>query len=237
MEAGEVPFVPPAQIFLSIQHLYAAAHFAREAGRIELLRPAVQEADVRVYLYSTLTAIMCAEAFVETSINDFYQAAVEQNRQVFVRTDPGVLRALAAAWPEIERMSSYRKHEIALALMGKEPLPTGGGSAAENVQFLAQLRNALVHYKAEHRDRPGEHRKLEARLRNRFAPSPFMQESMPFIPSHCLSYGAAVWAVRSARTFTEEFAARADASLQLARYEQRLSTEVMRAPPGTEARQ
>jgi hypothetical protein len=96
-----------------------------------------------------------------------------------------------------------------LLLKKKEPLERGA-TPFQNAADLIELRNALVHYTPEWSYEDGKHKKLGARLSNRFDTSPFCVDGDSFFPKKCMSYGCAKWAVSSALNFIDAFTERAD---------------------------
>ena len=210
---------PPAGALkaeFAIHHLLGAARLAKDAKNVETARPA----DAEVFWYSSATVLEAA-AFLESSINEFYLAAVDHNLNVFPESDVSTVKLLAAVWDYIERAQALSKYETALSLAGKQPFDRGAKVYLDASSLFA-LRNALIHYKAEWTTDQDVHRGLEQRLSACFEPNPHAPKESPYIPYKCLGYGCAAWAVRTAVAFTYDFGTRMGVPNYLQRYDQDL---------------
>jgi hypothetical protein len=92
-----------------------------------------------------------------------------------------------------------------LALNGQELLDRGG-TIYENVSLLIQLRNAIVHYQIGFRTLPADPLKLEKRLHGKFPVCRYYEKStVPLFPHRCLGAGCAIWAVKTAKKYADDF--------------------------------
>ena len=104
------------------------------------------------------------------------------------------------------------KYDLVLALNNREGFQRGG-KVYQDADALVDLRNAVVHYRTGVRHHPDPAPlKIEKRLAGKFPPSQFCDQSVEFFPHRCLGAGCAVWAVKAARTFADEFHAKLGAN-------------------------
>lgn len=183
----------------------AAALFARQAFAIE--KDHVDEPPEQVLMDHRsycLGAIISAVGYLEAAINELYLEAFDRNPNTFGKADPQLPRLMEEFWPEVEVHSILTKYQTALAL-ARVPAYEKDKEPYQSVQALIHLRNALVHYKPEWDTDLEEHRKLEARLMGKFAPSTLSAPTQTFIPHKVLGHGCAEWAVRTSTTFLKDF--------------------------------
>ena len=83
-----------------------------------------------------------------------------------------------------------------------------GRSPFREVDGLVALRDALVHGRHEWRDSHGRRQNLERRLRAKFPHNALAKEGDPEFPDQLLGAGCAMWAVRVAEKFSNEFCQR-----------------------------
>lgn len=194
---------------LSQFHLDSAAHFAFECVEIEreekhLEWPQPRWDETRS---NALAAVLLAAASLESSVNEFYQQAVDRDGNALKSLSETQMRLLAELWPEIEKLSPVRKHQIALVAMGHEPM-SKGQEPYRSADGLMRLRNALVHFRPEWDDELKDHRSLEQRLSQLFPVSALADRAkgqMVWFPHKCLGAGCAVWAIESAVRFSQQF--------------------------------
>jgi hypothetical protein len=189
----------------NVQHMVAAAYFARSTLEIEP-NHAADLVDGEPYFahraYVT-GAVLSAVASLEATINELFIDAQNPGSPTFEGADPRIPGLLAEeSWEEIEGKSTLCKYQKALTLVKKQEFDRGA-PAYQDADALIQLRNALVHYKPEWNTEQKKHRKIEDRLKGRFAPNPFTGPNDVFFPNKCLGYGCAEWAVNSGVTFIE----------------------------------
>jgi hypothetical protein len=190
-------------------HLNSAARFAstcvaieNEEKHLEWPQPKWEEARS-----NALAAVLLSAASLESSINEFYQQAVDKDRNAMEALTENQIKFLAELWPEIEQFSPLRKHQIVLVAMGYESM-NKGQEPYRSADGLMRLRNALVHFKPEWDDELKEHQSLEKRLSKLFPVSALAGRAkgqMVWFPHKCLGAGCAEWAVESAIQFSHQF--------------------------------
>jgi hypothetical protein len=138
------------QTFYSIQHIRAAAYFARRAGRLERrfdgdptsrLLPAIQ-ANVSGALFSST-------AFLEATANELFADAATPGGGHLRGADPFAITVIARLGEKeaVDRAYTLDKFDILLSAAGWEPLDRAQ-RPAQDVVTLIKLRNGLLHYKA-----------------------------------------------------------------------------------------
>ena len=190
-------------------NLNAAARFASACVEIEnqekhLEWPQPKWEEARS---NALAAVLLSAASLESSINEFYQQALDKDKEALKPLSKNQIQLLAELWPEIEQFSPLRKHQIALVALGYEPM-NKGQEPYRSADGLMRLRNALVHFKPEWDDELKEHQSLEKRLSQLFPVSALTDRAegqMVWFPHKCLGAGCAEWAVESAIQFSQLF--------------------------------
>lgn len=199
------------QTFYSIQHIRAAAYFARRAGRIERrydgslispLLPAIQA--------NATGALFSAVAFLEATANELFADASESGGGHLSGLDPSHLTVIArlGATDAVERATVMDKFDILLSAAGLEPLERGA-RPAQDVAALIKLRNGLIHYQAAWLDigtddmvRHGS--LVKSRLRKEIAARFQPRRNAGVTDSSAwIGYGCARWAVESSIAFTD----------------------------------
>ncbi|MFO0642575.1 MAG: hypothetical protein U0183_25315 [Polyangiaceae bacterium] len=185
------------------QHLWAAAHFAREANRHEeaammLPRPEDNHDLVR---WHVVTAIMTSAAAVEAYAGEIGA----EPEKLFPNRPPSEARF------EIEKMlkgssilPKYRK--LAELADGSTSLDWMKGEERA-LNDLILLRNKLIHFSGEPPWARKVHDEVEQRLAQHFAGTPLLPGAR-FFPEGFNSYACAKWCVETARAFVVAFAAR-----------------------------
>lgn len=190
-------------------HLDSAIRFARACAKIEseekhLEWPQPRWDEARS---NALAAVLLAAASLESSVNEFYQQAVDNDKNALKSLSPTQIKLLAELWSEIEKLSPVRKYQVALVAMGHEPMDKGQ-EPYRSADGLMRLRNALVHFRPEWDDDLKDHRSLEQRLSQLFPVSALADRAkgkMVWFPHKCLGAGCAEWAVESAVQFSQKF--------------------------------
>jgi hypothetical protein len=204
------------KVLFASQHLIAAALFARQAWQVEDAGPA-SAADTVAYQSYSIGAILSSVAFVECSINELFSEAKDADPEIFASTPPDLASRMVAEWKKIDRAGPLAKHAKVLELAGAEPFQKDANPWL-GMDNLMALRNSLVHFSPEWVSDMPRLASLEQRLSGLFSLSPYVPEYVPTVPYKCLSAGAAVWAVRTAREFVEAFAGKLTMPLELGRY-------------------
>lgn len=190
-------------------HLDSAERFALACAKIEseekhLDWPQPRWDEARS---NALAAVLLAAASMESSVNEFYQQAVDRDENALKSLSETQMKLLAELWPEIEKLSPMRKHQVAVVAMGHEPM-NKGQEPYRSADGLMRLRNALVHFRPEWDDDLKDHRSLEQRLSQLFPVSALADRAkgqMVWFPHKCLGAGCAEWAIESAVQFSQQF--------------------------------
>jgi len=190
-------------------HLNSAERFAfacskieREENHLEWPQPRWDESRS-----NALAAVLLAAAALESSVNEFYQQAVDRDKDALKPLSETQMKLLAELWPDIEKLSPMRKHQVALVAMGHKPMIIGQ-EPYRSADGLMRLRNALVHFKPEWDNDLRDHRSLEQRLSQLFPVSALADRAkgkMIWFPHKCLGAGCAEWAIESAVKFSQQF--------------------------------
>jgi hypothetical protein len=188
-------------------HLFAARHFADLACELEKAHAGAADLDtVRRHRAYVIGAVFGAAAFLEASINELYREVQEH----IPESGPGLQRPLQAAphlWSDGSRPPILQKYQFALVVADAEPFDEGR-APFRDADGLIALRDALVHGRAEVRDSHGRPQNLERRLRSRFKRNALAREDASPFPDQLLGAGCALWAVRVAEKFSNEFCQR-----------------------------
>ena len=198
----------PEQVAASLyaHHLFAARHLAELACELEKeYAGAGVDAEVsrrhRAYVSGT---VLSAAAFLEASINELY---LEVQGHLANGSGVGRQRVLAVPahfWSSAGKPPVLHKYQLALVVADAEPYDEGRSPFREADGLIA-LRDALVHGRPEWRDSHGRRQNLERRLRGKFPHNAFAIEGDPEFPDRMLGAGCAMWAVRVAEKFSDDF--------------------------------
>jgi hypothetical protein len=193
----------------NVQHMIAAAYFARSALEIESDHTDLIDGEPYFAHRGYVTgAVLSAAASLEATINELFIDAQNPGSPTFERADSRTPRLLAGgSWDEIEAKPTLCKYQTALTLAEKQEFNRGVPPYQE-VDDLIQLRNVLVHYKPGWDTDQKKHRKIANRLKSQFPPNPFAGSNDVFFPKKCLGHGCAEWAVKSGVTFIESLFSR-----------------------------
>jgi hypothetical protein len=198
----------PVAASLYGHHLFAARHMAELACALEKENPgSAADPDVlrrhRAYVIGT---VLSSAAFLEASINELY---LEVQDHTANGTSGGrrVLAVPAHFWSAVARPPILHKYQLALVVADAEPFDEAR-SPFRDADGLIALRDALVHGRPEWRDSHGRRQNLERRLRAKFPHNAFAIEGDPEFPDRMLGAGCAMWAVRIAEKFSDDFCQR-----------------------------
>lgn len=202
---------------LAVQHIFAAAYFTRKAKELEDVNAGKQFADFyEEIVWNVSSAILFAVAALEADANEIFIDANIHLKEY----DKDLLDEI---WNLIEKKTILEKYEMVLFLKKKERFDKGD-PMYQDAASLIKLRNALVHFKPEWDNEKREHKKIEDRLRGRFALSPFLPVGTEFFPKSCMSHGCAEWAIKAALAFRTYFSNKAGLPDRFAVYFGRLNT-------------
>jgi hypothetical protein len=193
----------------SRQHFRAARYFAEKSHEIEqeIDRDTNDETVKSVHRSYVTGAVISVVAGLESSINELYLEACDNNRNTLVGLNENAIAMLAEWWENIESCPILLKYQTALLLTSKEKFDRGA-RPYQDIDGLVRLRNALVHYKPEWDSELQVHEDLRNRLESRFQLNPFAAESSLWFPHRCLGSGCAMWAVDVSETFITDFCGR-----------------------------
>lgn len=185
----------------SVPHLLAGARFSRHVCSIERanrgkpLGPFYDE-----ILSFCIATVITSVASLESYSNELFSD--------YGKNFPDVRGALVVGlWDSLGKMSMLEKFNLALIMRNAEAFDKGS-KPYQDVDVLIKLRNALIHFTPEWESDQDLHAKLSNKLRYKFQPTPFMEESAPLFPKRWASSGCAKWAVRSCLSFAERFEAK-----------------------------
>lgn len=190
-------------------HLNSAELFASICAKIESEEKHLEWPQPRwdTARSHALAAVLLAAASLESSVNEFYQQAVDKDGNALQSFSDSQMKLLAELWPEIEKRSPMRKYQVALVALGHEPM-SQGQEPYRSADGLMRLRNALVHFRPEWDDELRDHRSLEKRLSQLFPVSALADRAkgkMVWFPHKCLGAGCAEWAIESTVRFSCQF--------------------------------
>jgi hypothetical protein len=186
--------------------LFTARHMSELACELEKEHAgAAADADVirrhRAYVIGT---VFSAAAFLEASINELYLEVQEHTANGGGMGQRRVLAVPAHFWSAVARPPILHKYQLALVVADAEPFDERRSPFREADGLIA-VRDALVHGRPEWRDAHGRRQNLERRLRGKFPHNPFSIEGDPEFPDRMLGAGCAMWAVRVAEKFSDDF--------------------------------
>lgn len=170
----------------SIYHLFTAAHYARDAHKIEQqIKPPDPEKTRIEYVGLVTGSVIMSVAALESRINDIYLSAVDKNYNVFKGFELNILEALSEIWHDIgdKHISTLTKYQICL-LISKKSTIDKSVKTYQDVSLVIGLRNSLIHYKSEWDNVDGKHNKLESKLKNKFKISPYSHINDAFFPKN-----------------------------------------------------
>ena len=191
---------------LYAHHLFAARHMAELACELEKEHAGagIDDDISRRHRTYVIGSVLLASAFLEASINELY---LEVQGHMVNGMGGGRQRVLAVPahfWSSVGRPPVLHKYQLALVVADAEPF-VETRSPFREADGLIALRDALVHGRPEWRDSHGRRQNLERRLRGKFPRSAFAIEGDPEFPDQMLGAGCAMWAVRVAEKFSDDF--------------------------------
>lgn len=186
-------------------HLFAARHLADLACEIEKEHAGTADAEIlRKHRAYVIGAVFAAAAYLEASINELYLEVQDHIANGNPENQRRVLAVPAHFWSAVARPPILHKYQLALVVADAEPFDEGRSPFRE-ADGLVALRDALVHGRQEWRDAHGRRQNLERRLRAKFPHNALAREGDPEFPDQLLGAGCAMWAVRVAEKFNNDF--------------------------------
>jgi hypothetical protein len=181
-----------------VQHMCAAARFSREVGKLECENAGQLSGEFWYAIFDNAVAcVLTATASLEAYANQVFS-----DREILFSSYPAPL--LHNLWETYEQKPILEKFEFALLLLNKPQL-VRGAKTYDHVRVLIDLRNALTHFKAEWENEADEHKKISAKLANKFIVGPYFSTDQLLFPQRWASHSCTIWAVQSAMAFAREF--------------------------------
>ncbi|XHS79824.1 hypothetical protein ACFJGW_07540 [Burkholderiaceae bacterium UC74_6] len=203
--------------YYSIQHVQAAAHLSARAARLERRIQLISKLPMASVAYkgNVISSIFTTVSFLEALANELFADAANDDGGHLTQLSPTQRASIAANLrsDRFERKPVMAKFHILLQSAGCPPI-NRGDTLHQHVDAAIQLRNALVHYKAEFFDvgtegmvRNGSFMggDLASRIKGKF---PHRPGSSPMEADSWISAGCSRWALRSSLAFTDELFSR-----------------------------
>lgn len=204
----------------AVQHLVAAARFARLCFQVEAINSGKPFGPFHDEIRSYATAaVFSSVAALEANINEVFADA--QDGSISFGTVNSKL--VNEIWELIETKQILEKYQFALLIQGKDRM-SKGEKAYHYANTLITARNALVHFKPEWHHQQKMHEKISRILKGKFQLSPFLDENAPIFPMRCMTHGFADWAIRSSLNFVSRFAQESGTPNKFDRFLDRLKT-------------
>jgi len=209
--------------YFSLNHLYSAAFFCRNAYCIEesqkdtLFKNGKFDENIlfehRAYVSS---AIILSVAFLEATVNELiHDISDDETRSLKYRGNSSPFIQNLANVSELSSMirnvrETLEKYNKMLELAQFSPF-VRGSRPYQQASDVIKLRNELVHYKlvpqlagANKVPIQSAHF-IEKMMRKKFPENPLTGKGNPYFPDKCLGHGCAEWTVKSTMQFTDAF--------------------------------
>lgn len=165
---------------------------------------------INSYMSYVSSVIICSVAALESMINQFMVdnsnklniSPHKDDDSIFkkfkrLNKKENILRQLHAI-PNV-----MLKYDVVFFLLKKKFITHN--KLKEDIGYLVDIRNALVHFTPEWDNALGKHGCLEKSRKNRFTDSGFHDSKTLFFPYRCLSGSCASWSHETAASFIEMF--------------------------------
>jgi len=188
---------------LYINHMLAAATFARELGAVQAQHDGGPIGDFveTILMKANAAAIMsvaAAEAYLNGILEDGLKLFPDDMLLIFNKNAES-----------IERMEARDKADWILLLRKTSQLERGS-HISQQFAALCKLRNALIHYRPEWSHEDKTHARLSAFLGSaRIAPNPWMSSDVLWFPRKWAGHSGASWAVHTSLAFIRHVATHA----------------------------
>ena len=193
----------PASLYR--HHLYSARHLADLACTLEKDHAGTSDQElIRRHRAYVIGSVLSASAFLESSINELYLEVQDHIANGNPENRRRVLAVPAHFWSAVARPPILHKYQLALVVADAEPFDEGR-APFRDADLLVALRDGLVHGRPEWRDSHGRRQNLARRLRAKFPHNALAREGDPEFPDQLLGAGCAMWAVRVAEKFSNDF--------------------------------
>ncbi|MCP5141207.1 MAG: hypothetical protein H6980_02500 [Gammaproteobacteria bacterium] len=154
-----------------------------------------------------VSSVLLSVAFLEALINEIFADAGDR---VVGELESDETEQLKRFWdlgvPKTAKYSVVEKFKLCLAVLRKPELDLGR-KHQQDIKHLINLRNALMHFEPVSQainDDACKKKDTLSELKGLFAEHP-KPRGKKFFPSKCLSAGCALWAVKVAGDFADEF--------------------------------
>jgi hypothetical protein len=206
----------------AVQHLLAAARFARASGEIELAHlgepfgPFFDE-----IIPPVAAAAIMAAAALEAYINELFSDAdvfFPDYRQQFSDAQWG------KEWKRIEAKTTLDKYTAALDIKKQPRLNKGGTKSIQrSADSLIKVRHALMHFKPQWDNEATSHLTITTLLRDDHVQiSPFLPNTEIF-PKAYMCHDMARWSVMTSLRFVEAFSQRSGLGNKYTKFIDRLN--------------
>ena len=177
----------------AVQHLLAAAHFARTSRQVEQdnagkpFGPFFDE-----LLWTVSACVLASVAGLEAYANEVFADRTETLQEVSADV-------VDKMWELCERRPVLEKFDTICRLRGIGPRDRGSREA-QGVSALVALRNGLTHFKPQWDTEQATHATISRLLEGRFEPSSLITDE-PIFPRRWACSNCADWAVTTANDF------------------------------------
>lgn len=205
-------FTAKARPNLSFEHLRNAAYLASTCKPLEedYTWPA-NDTVLAAHGAAATSTIILSVCAIEAAADEIRLTAKDRSEKQLGKLFKAAER-IEGKWAEAKKLRPLKQYQWLLQ-QAKLPKMKAKEPTLKAAADLFDLRNGLVHWKAEWSDDAERSDGLEARLAGKFEHSRLAMPDQPFIPTRACGYGAAGWAVRTALGFLTMFAERIDAQL------------------------
>lgn len=165
---------------------------------------------INSYMSYVSSAIICSIAALESTINQFM---VDSSNKLSIsphKDDDSIFKKFKRLNKKENLLKQLNnipnvmlKYDVAFFLLKKKFITHN--KLKEDVGYLVDIRNALVHFTPEWDNALEKHWCLEKSRKNRFTDSGFYDSKALFFPYRCLSVSCAYWSHKTATSFIKMF--------------------------------
>lgn len=186
------------RIELVVQHMLAAARFARKAGEVEQAHLGEDHGEFfdEISHYAT-AAVLFSVASLEANINEIFidaDAHMPQDKHNLVR----------GIWAAYNRRPNILDKYRIMHILKTGQEPNKGARVYQKMVKVITVRNALVHFVPQWTHESEEHDKIAQQLQSENLVSPFRRTN-PVFPTGYMGHALAKWAVTSSQEFMQKF--------------------------------
>lgn len=201
---------------LTKYHLNSAIQFSQKAYKIEQTYRAQKIIPENIHtnhMSYVSTSIISSVAALESSINEFLvdmkeryeNKAFDKNSHVETIMDTIKIFNHEDMFESLfsKQKPVISKYKIVSLFFQKKDLITQ--LQEEDINYLVNLRNALIHFTPEWDNALKKHNDIEKSLKNRFTLNPLRSSDSTFFPYKCLSSSCSLWSYRVSKKFIKHF--------------------------------